>query len=300
MIEPLGDGRNGFAGRLRAALEKIGLPAWFVVIDLLWIAKPDVLGVDARHYQRAATEWLAGGDPWAVVEGGVSYASGPHTLLFYAPTSILPLAVSTWLWMIGGVVASTWLVRRLGLPLWWLLFPPLAHAMWNGNPQAIALALLVAGGSLAASLAVLIKLYAGIPLLGRWRDMVVAGTVLAVTLVVLPWPLYLDHGLGIDAFTDSWNGSAWRIPVLVPVVALSLWVLRRDGAQWLAVPALFPVTQFYYVAMALPAIRGRQVVAAALALPMILMTPIVVMVLAAMAMGILRLPARLRREPSGL
>jgi hypothetical protein len=82
-------------------------------------------------------------------------------------------------------------------------------------------------------------------------------------------------------------------------VALSLWALRRDGAQWLAVPALFPVTQFYYVAMALPAIRQRQLVAAALALPMVLMTPIVVMILAAQALGILRLPARLGRAPSG-
>ena len=155
--------------------------------------------------------------------------------------------------------------------------------MWNGNPQSVAMALLVAGGSLAASLAVLIKLYAGIPLLGRWRDLIVAGTVLVVTLVVLPWPMYLDHGLGIGAFTHSWNGSAWRVPVLVPVVALALWVLRRDGAQWLAVPALFPVTQFYYVAMALPAIRQRRLVAAALALPMVLMTPIVVIAPAAQA-----------------
>jgi hypothetical protein len=299
VIGPLAPGRDGFAAGLRAALEKVGLPFWFLVIDLLWIAKPDVFGIDARHYQRAATEWLAGGDPWAVVEGGVSYASGPHTLLFYAPTSLLPLPASTLLWMIGGVVASVWLVRRLGLPLWWLLFPPLAHAMWNGNPQSVALALLVAGGSLTASLAVLIKLYAGIPLLGRWRDLVVAGTVLVVTVAVLPWQLYLDHGLGIDAFTDSWNGSAWRIPVLVPVVALSLWVLRRDGAQWLAVPALFPVTQFYYVAMALPAIRQRRLVAAALALPMILMTPIVVIVLAVGATRVLRVRARIRRQPSG-
>ena len=65
---------------LRLAAAKIGLPAWFVTIDLLWLAKPDVLGIDARHYQRAASAWLAGGDPWAVVEGaGGHYASGPHT-----------------------------------------------------------------------------------------------------------------------------------------------------------------------------------------------------------------------------
>jgi hypothetical protein len=281
--------------RLRAALETVGLPAWFIVIDLLWIAKPDVLGIDARHYQRATAAWLGGGNPWAVTEAGIPYASGPHTLLFYAPTSLLPLTVSTWLWIAIGVAASAWLVRRLGLPFWWLLFPPLFHSMWNGNPQTIALALLVVGGPIAASLAVLIKLYAGIPLIGRWKDAAVAGVVLAVTLLVLPWQLYLDQGLGVGSHLQTaWNGSAWRLPVLIPVVLVALWVLRRDGAEWWAVPALFPATQFYYVAMALPAIRQRRLVAAALALPMVLTAPVVVIVLAVFASGIL--PASIRRR----
>ena len=83
-------------GRMRVAFARIGLPAWFIAIDLLWIAKPDVLGIDARHYQRAASEWLAGGDPWKVTEGGIPFAAGPHTLLFYAPTSVLPLSASVW------------------------------------------------------------------------------------------------------------------------------------------------------------------------------------------------------------
>jgi hypothetical protein len=274
--------------RLGAALLKVGLPAWFVVIDLLWIAKPEVLGIDARHYQRAAAAWLEGGNPWAVSEAGIPFAAGPHTLLFYAPTTLLPLAVSTWVWVAAGVVASIWLVRRLELPYWWLLFPPLVHAMWNGNPQTIALALLVAGGPVAASLAVLIKLYAAVPLIGRWRDVVVAGVVLAVALLVLPWQLYLDQGLGVGSHLQTaWNGSAWRFPVLVPVVALALWILRRDGAAWWAVPALFPATQFYYVAMALPAIRRRPLVAAALALPAVLMAPLVVIALAVAASGVL-------------
>jgi hypothetical protein len=282
----------------RAALEKVGLPAWFLVIDLLWIAKPDALGVDARHYQRAAEAWLHGANPWAVTEAGVPYAAGPHTLLLYAPTSLLPLTASTWLWIAVGVVASAWLVRRLGLPFWWLLFPPLMHSMWNGNPQTIALALLVLGGPIAASLAVLIKLYAGIPLIGRWRDAAVAAAVLAVTLLVLPWQLYLDQGLGVGSHLQTaWNGSAWRLPVLIPVVAVALWVLRRDGAEWWAVPALFPATQFYYVAMALPAIRQRRLVAAALALPVVLMAPVVVIVLAVIAAGIL--PVSIRRRIGG-
>jgi hypothetical protein len=272
--------------RLRLAFARVGLPAWFVVIDALWIAKPDALAIDARHYQRAASAWLAGGDPWAVTESGIPYAAGPHTLLFYAPTSVLPVTVATWLWMALGIAGSVWLVRRLGLPIWWLAFPPLFHSMWNGNPQTIALALLVQGSVLGAVIAVGLKLYAAIPLLARWRHLVIALAVLAVVTLVLPWQLYLDRGLGVGSHLQTaWNGSAWRIPVLVIPTLLALWVLRRRGAEWFAVPAVFPATQFYYVAMALPAIVGRPIVAALLALPMVLMTPLVVMGLAAIELA---------------
>jgi hypothetical protein len=269
-------------GRLRVALERIGLPAWFVAIDLLWIAKPEVLAIDARHYQRAATEWLAGGDPFLVAEGTTPYVSGPHTLLFYAPTSVLPLVVSTWLWMGLGLAASVWLVRRLQLPVWWVLFPPLTHAIWNGNPQTIALALLVLGGPLAAAAAVGLKLYTGLALAFRWRDAIVAGVFLLVTLPFVPWELYLQHSGSIaEHVATSWNGSAWRLPILLPFAALAIWILRREGGAWHAVGALWPGTQFYYNAMALPAIVDRKLVAAALAAPVPLMAPLVVIVLAA-------------------
>jgi len=269
---------------LRAAIARVGLPAWFVVIDLLWIAKPESLAIDARHYQRAADAWLAGGNPWAVTESGVPFASGPHTLLFYAPTSLVLLEAAVVIWMAVGIAASAWLVQRLGLPAWWLLFPPLAHSMWNGNPQTVALALLVAGGPIAASLAVAIKLYCGVPLLWRRRDAIVAGLVLLITLPILPWQLYLDEGLGVGThLASAWNGSAFAVPILIPPTIVALWVLRRQGAEWFAVPVLWPATQFYYVGMALPALVGRPYVAAALALPMVLMAPIVVMVLATLA-----------------
>jgi hypothetical protein len=185
-------------------------------------------------------------------------------------------------WMLIGIAASVWLVRRLRLPLWYLLFPPLAHAIWNGNPQNLALALLLAGGPVAAALAVGLKLYAGLPLIGRWRDLIVVGLVLVVTLPLLPWQLYLEHGLGVGShLATAWNGSAWRVPLLIPPTLLALWILRRRGAEWFIVPAIFPATQFYYVAMALPALVGRPLIAAALALPMILMAPIVVIAFAA-------------------
>jgi len=271
---------------LRLAVSRMGLAAWFVAIDLLWIAKPAVLGIDARHYQRATDAWIAGGDPYTVTEGGIPYAAGPHTLLFYLPTSLLPLAISTWLWMGLGIAASIFVIRRLGLPMWWLLFPPLVHAMWNGNPQTIALGLLLVAGSpavtgAAAAVAVALKLYVAVPLVTRWRDLVIAGIVLAVTLPFVPWQTFLSGSAGVASHLDTaWNGSAWRFPILVLPTLIALWVLRRRGAEWLAVPALWPATQFYYSAMALPALVGRPLLAAAFALPMVLLPPLVVIIYA--------------------
>lgn len=278
-------GATGFvATRRRAlgqALARVGLPAWFVAIDLLWIAKPDVLAIDARHYQRAASAWLAGGDPWSVTESGVPYASGPHTLLFYAPTSVLPLSVSMAVWMLIGLAAAAWAVRRLGLPIWWIAFPPLAHAVWNGNPQTLMLAMLLVGHPLASAVAVGLKLYGAVPLFFRPRHLLVAAIALAVTLPLVPWQQYLADGLGVSShLSGAWNGSAWRLPILVPPTLLGLWVLRRRGAEWLAVPAVWPATNYYYLSTALPATVGRPLLAAALALPVPLMTPVVVMALA--------------------
>ena len=248
----------------------------------LWIAKPDVLGIDARHYQRAASTWLAGGDPWSVTESGIPYAAGPHTLLFYAPTSVLPLDVSTWLWLLVGVVAAVWLVRRLELPLWWLAFPPLLHGVWNGNPADDRAGAARAGqpgrrGRGGRTQAVRRDPAAR----AAGAHLVIALAVLAVVTLVLPWQLYLDRGLGVGSHLQTaWNGSAWRFPILVIPTLVALWILRRQGAEWFAVPAVFPATQFYYVAMALPALVGRPIVAALLALPVVLMTPLVVIGLA--------------------
>jgi hypothetical protein len=266
---------------LRMAMARIGLPAWFIAIDILWVAKPGVLGVDARHYQNAANAWLDGANPWTITEAGIPYGAGPHTLLFYAPTSWLPIALSTALWLFAGFAASVWLIRRLRLPLWWLLFPPLTHAMWNGNPQTIMLALLVVGTAAAGTLAAAVKLYAVLPLAFHPRRLVLALLVLALTLPLLPWQAYIDGGFSVGLrLTTAWNGSAWRLPVLLPPTLLALWLIRRKGGEWFSIPAVFPATQFYYVSTALPALVDRRAIAALLALPVPLMTPIVVIGLA--------------------
>jgi hypothetical protein len=269
--------RPPFQG-LATAASRIGLPAWFVAIDLLWLVKPGALAIDARHYQKAATVWLAGGDPWKVVEpGGGTYAGGPHTLLFYAPTSLLPFEVSVALWMGLGAAAAIWLVRHFGVPWWWVLFPPLFHAAWNGNPQTISLALLVLGTTWGAIIAVGLKLYTALALVRRPRALVVVGVVLAVALLVLPWQPYIDSGFGVsEHLGTAWNGSAWRFPILVPVTLVALWILRNDGAEWLAVPAVLPGTQFYYVGMAMPVAVRYPLLAVLFAVPAPLLVPLVV------------------------
>jgi len=263
------------------ALDRIGLPAWFIVIDVLWILKPITFAIDARHYQKAAAAWLSGGDPWQTYEMGVRYASGPHTLLFYAPTSFAPFDLAVTLWMVAGAAAAVWVVRRLDVPLWWVAFPPLMHAIWNGNPQTIMLALLLVGHPLASAAAAGLKLYAMVQLLFQPRHFIVAGALLAVTLLILPWQLYLANGGGVaDHLNDAWNGSAARFPLLLIPTVAALWILRAKGGQWWSIPAVWPATQFYYIATVLPAVAKRPVLAAFAAAPVPLVVPAVVIWLA--------------------
>ena len=60
----------------------------------------------------------------------------------------------------------------MGVAVWWLLFPPIAEALFSGNPQLVVLALLVTNNPIAAAVATGLKVYAFIPLLGetRWRQ----------------------------------------------------------------------------------------------------------------------------------
>lgn len=262
------------------ALERVGLPAWFVAIDVLWILKPITFAIDARHYQKAAAAWLSGGDPWQTFEMGVRYGSGPHTLLFYAPTSLLSFDLAVGAWMVAGLGAAVWVVRRLGLPIWWVAFPPLLHAIWNGNPQTVMLALLVVGHPIASAVAAGVKLYALVQLVFRPRHLIVAVALLAATILVLPWQQYIAAGGGVaEHLNDAWNGSAARFPpLLIPTVA-ALWILRAKGGEWWSIPAVWPATQFYYVATVLPAVARRPVLAALAAIPAPLLIPGVVIAL---------------------
>jgi len=104
----------------------------------------------------------------------------------------------------------------------------------------------------------------------------------AATFVIAP-ALWLDYvrlfgsiSSRLESETQS-GGSAFYFPVLlgVTVVALLILALRdRRAAGWLAVPAVWPSSQFHYSTMALPVMSP--LVAVLLAIPQLRLPPLVI------------------------
>ena len=252
------------------------------LLDLLLIAEftfisfayyvPSALrafGIDSAVYWYAARRWIQGGDPYANV-GGLLFAAPPPTLLVVAPFSFLPPDVFAVLMFGASLGAAVFLLRRLRLPAWYLLFPPLVEALIVGNPNVIVCALLVWAVPAGEVVATFLKVYAAVPLLlhARWRSLVVIGMLGAASAIILPWGTYIGHAVAIlnELHEQSAGGhSALAFPVLVPFAVIGLAVIGRKRGGWLAVPALWPATQFHYAVLGMPAMN--RLVAALLAVP---------------------------------
>ena len=141
---------------------------------------------------------------------------------------------------------------------WWVLFPPLVHAIWNGNPQTLMLALLVTGTALAGALAAIVKLYALLPLAFHprrlFRSRRPAGYASTLAVGALPrartwsrFPPQRRHGMAARGASPFWSRRrCWRSGCC-----------GSRAASGFQLPAVFPATQFYYVSTALPALVGR-------------------------------------------
>ena len=231
--------------------------SWFVVISAmrLSVMSAAIPGFDAKLYRTATLTWLDGGDPWSVYDGAIRFAAPPPSLLAMLPFALVPETVAV-VAMIGlGFFGTAWALRRLGIPLWWLAFPPFIDGLYNANPHVLLIPLLVAG---LAPIATLVKIYA-IPtpvLLGEWKAVVVTGIVLLVTIPILPWASYIAQfpEITADLAEQSDGGmSALAIPVLIPVGAVALVLMGRRRAAWWVVPVLWPSTQWYYTSLVMPA-----------------------------------------------
>ncbi len=245
------------------------LPGSFLVFWLLNLAvgfEVRTVGLDARIYYHGSAAWLAGHDPWSagaqLGDRLFSYAGLPPTTVLLAPLTVLPEEVFVWLWLVLSAVAAVVAVRALKLPLIWLTYPPLLYGVVAANPHVVLLALVVAGGTGGGVLATMLKVVAIPPLIGerRWRALGLAAIAMVATVLVAPglWASFMHQAAVVaDAIhAESGGGaSAWGQPVLfvTALVALGLLALvDLRAACWLAVPALFPTTQYYYAMFALP------------------------------------------------
>ena len=122
----------------------------------------DAFGWDALIYHAAARALLAGGDPWAPLGTASTFAGPPSSLLPYLATSWLPDASLVGLWTGLAAISAVFVLRRLHLPAWWLMFPPVSVAILAGSSALPVMALLVRGGGLADG-----RRHRGARLLGR-------------------------------------------------------------------------------------------------------------------------------------
>ena len=241
---------------VRSWVERYWLAVWFGVISLMRLSSlaTGQIGFDARLYLDATRAWLAGGDPWISIEAQ-RFAAPPPTLIPLAPVAVLPEPVGIAILVGLAVAGAVATVRLLRLPWWWLLFPPFVDAAWNGNPQNLLVPLILVG---AGPVAAFLKIYAIVPiaLTLRWRALLVTATFLLVTAPLLPWASYIaQFGDLSAALAEQSDGglSATALPWLLPIALVALVFAGRERAAWLAVPAVWPATQWYYSTLAVPA-----------------------------------------------
>jgi hypothetical protein len=264
------------------------LPASFLFMWLLMFIVGfnwQAVGVDARIYYRGSAAWLAGADPWtthALLNGRpFTYAGLPPTTILLAPLTWLPEETYLWLWVGLSLAAAVAIVRSLRLPIVWIVYPPLMYAVVAANPHVVVMALVVAAGTWGGALASGLKIVAIPPLIGerRWRALLIAAVAFGATALAFPglWSAFLDQAGTVQNTINAESGgslSAWGTPVVFVPTFVSLCLLARidfRAAAWLAVPALFPTTQYYYAMFALPI---DPFLAAVMAMPLPLMPPL--------------------------
>jgi Glycosyltransferase family 87 len=179
-------------------------------------------GIDFEIPLRAASRWVAGGEPYPpsamLVTGGpdLPFLYPPYVLPFLAPIAGLPRDFVTGIWLILCAAAAVWTCRRLGIP--WLAvpcvmaWPPFSEALVTGNVQILSFAAFVAlfyepadgraryrtflpsqdalNGLLAAAVGVL-KVAQMLPVLYLWRRrrraaLIGVAALAALTIALLP------------------------------------------------------------------------------------------------------------------
>jgi len=248
------------------------------------------LGRDFRIYRNAALALVNGSDPWLALDrwngSEWHFAALPVTAQLFVPFAWLPEGIGLAIFLVATVAIVLLAFRRIGLPPWFLLFPPLMEGLAAANPHILLLGLLLVGGPAVRTLAAGLKIYALIPIVARreWRAAAAVAVLIAVSFAVAPglWTGYVSQFGAISArlASESHGGVSATIVLdpkvfgpaiaglgtvgLLPglllyalVAGLVLLVALRDtrAAGWLFVPLLWPSAEYHYATLALPVAR---------------------------------------------
>ena len=240
--------------------------AWSVIVS---IYEPAIVGSHAVVYTDAAAALMSGGNPWDVGPPMVRFSGPPTMLVPFIPFVIVPESVVRVVWVAGMAALAVWVVRRLRLPAYWTVFPPITDAVVLGHVEVGILWLLVVGGP-ASGLAALVKPYTAAALLAerRWTALLVAAVLFLATIPLLPWGSFLGqaHLITGQLANQARGGvSVFGEPILVVVAVLCLGTLGPRRALWLSVPLLWPFAQFLYKVITVPQLSP--VIAAFWAIP---------------------------------
>jgi hypothetical protein len=224
------------------------LAAVFVPIIAFWWRLSAHLPLnDGLVYREGAEALLAGGDPWAATVNGYSYAAPPLELVPFIPGALMPVPLFMVVW--GAICAASVLSigRRLG---WvWLLYPPLLHGAWLGNPAIPGMAAVMLGLPLIG-----IVLKPQLLFVGTRRAVAMFAVLSVLALLLRPDFLAAISSLvgrygDQTAVVNAWM-TPWMLPVGISLVLLA--VKDRQAAAWLVMPAIGPAMGWYGYAMVLP------------------------------------------------
>ena len=234
-----------------------------------YVTYPERVFGDARLYWHATEAWLNGGDPWTTRSAeGVIFAGPPTTLLLNLPLIPFGPEAARVFWATTGLVGWVFVIRRLRLAPWFILFPPFIEGYLPGSPDPALAGLIVLG---AGGLAVITKPYAVPAMIAdrRWKAIGVGAVIGLVTLPLLPWGLFVNQaGIVQGALAaQSHNLSAWGNPPLMAATALALVSLGPRLALELVVPALWPGAQAHYTMFSARAAATTPYLALVLSIP---------------------------------
>jgi hypothetical protein len=307
------------------------LPFWFLGWDAVRLYQVGLVqrgldfswfGRDFRIYRNAAVELLAGRDPLGAFApwNGVDwhFAAPPIAAQAFVPFALVPewFGLAAFAALSIGVLWAA--LRRLGLPWWWIAFPPVVEGLMPMNPQILVVGLLVVGYAWTSVVAGWLKIYALIPMFAtrQFRGVAILALSMVVSVAASPgaWREYITRygeisgrlmsesqgGLSATLFLDPKVLPLGEGLVIVGIVAaLVLLVALRDvrSAGWLAVPLLWPAAEYHYATFALPI--ARRVSTWILAVPLVPTYLVGLMVLAYEVVA-QRQPLSPQKRPVGL